>query len=198
MKRFKSVAVSCMMNRSANKQLFSPIGYIPVIVLIIVSWCVTIPVNAQTPSAVPDSGSQEMNLTPEDRKAIEALGASYSKFALAGDFDSWLQLYREDAVRMNPGAPPFEGREAISQWINSMDITVLNHNITVTEVEGTRELAYVRGTFLSEISVNLGGGEELVIPDEGTWLAVVRRDEQDHWRFYRFIYNTDLAPSANE
>lgn len=197
MKRFKSVPVSCMMNRSANKQLFSPIGYIPVIILTIVSFCVTVPVLAQSPSAVPDSGSQEMNLTPEDREAIEALGASYSKFALAGDFDSWLQLFREDAVRMNPGAPPLEGREAISQWINSMDITVHDHKISVTEVEGTRGLAYIRGTFVSELGINLGT-EELTISDEGSWLAVVKRDEQDHWRFYRFISNTDLAPSAGE
>ncbi|MCA1801673.1 MAG: nuclear transport factor 2 family protein [Rhodothermaceae bacterium] len=139
-----------------------------------------------------------MNLTAEDREAIAALATSYSKFALAGDFDSWLLLFREDAVRFNPGMPPLEGREAISQWINSMDFTVLAHKISVTEVEGTRELAYVRGAFQSELSVNLGGGEELIIPDEGSWLSVVRRDDQDTWRFYRFITNTDLAPGSGE
>jgi ketosteroid isomerase-like protein len=134
-----------------------------------------------------------MNLTTEDRVAIEALASSYSKFALAGDFESWVQLYTEDAVRMNPGAPSLDGREAISQWINSMDITVTTSKITVIEVEGTRELAYVRGSFQSELSINLGT-EELIISDEGSWLAVVRRDDQDNWRFYRFITNTDLAP----
>lgn len=192
-----SVTLSCMMNHSTIKQLFSKIGYIAVIILSILSWCATVPVLAQTSSSLSVSESQEMNLTAEDREAIEALGDSYSKFALAGDFDSWLQLFREDAVRVNPGAAPLEGRDAISQWINGIDMTVLNHNISVTEIEGTRELAYAMGTFQSEISVNLGGGEELIIPDEGTWLAVVRRDEQDNWRFYRFIYNTDLAPPTD-
>jgi uncharacterized protein (TIGR02246 family) len=139
----------------------------------------------------------EMDLTTEDREAIQALAASYSKFAMAGDFDSWLLLYREDAVRMNPGMPPLEGREAISQWINSMDITVLASKLSVIDIEGTRELAFVRGAFLSELSINLGG-EELIIPDEGSWLSVVKRDEQGTWRFYRFISNTDLPPGSGD
>jgi ketosteroid isomerase-like protein len=161
------------------------------------SWCLTVSVSAQGPSSVPVSEMNEIDLTAEDREAIEALAASYSKFALAGDFDSWLLLYREDAVRMNPGMPPLDGREAISQWINSMDITVLASKLSVSDIEGTRELAFVRGAFLSELSINLGG-EELIIPDEGSWLSVVKRDEQDTWRFYRFISNTDLAPGSGD
>lgn len=160
------------------------------------SWCLTVTVSAQGVSSVPASEMHEMNLTTEDRQAIAALANSYSEFALAGDFDSWLLLYREDAVRMNPGMPPLDGREAISKWINSMDFTVLASKLSVIDIEGTRELAYVRGAFLSELRINLGG-EELIIPDEGSWLSVVKRDDQDTWRFYRFISNTDLAPMSD-
>jgi ketosteroid isomerase-like protein len=193
MKKQTSFPLNCIMNRSAVKRLFSRIGYMPVIILLMVSWSTTVPITAHAAYSGTESDLQEMNLTTEDRVAIEALASSYSKFALAGDFESWVQLYMEDAVRMNPGMPPLEGRDAISQWINSMDITVTTSKITVIEVEGTRELAYVRGNFQSELSINLGT-EELIISDEGSWLAVVRRDGQDNWRFYRFITNTDLAP----
>lgn len=195
MKKQTSFPWSCIMNCSAVKRFFLRIGYMPVIILLMVSWGTTVPISAQAASYGPESDLQEMNLTTEDRVAIEALASSYSKFALAGDFDSWLLLYREDAVRMNPGAPPLNGREAISQWINSMDITVRSHKISVIDIEGTRELAYMRGTFQSELSINLND-EELIIPDEGSWLSVVRRDKQDNWRFYRFITNTDLAPAT--
>lgn len=184
------------MNCSAVKRFFSRIGYMPVIILLMVSWGTTVPIYAQAASSGPESDLQEMNLTTEDRVAIEALASSYSKFALAGDFDSWVQLYSEDAVRMNPGMTPLEGRDAISRWVNSMDFKVLASKLSVSDIEGTRELAFVRGAFLSELSVNLGGGEKLIIPDEGSWLAVVRRDDQDNWRFYRFISNTDLSPAA--
>lgn len=167
------------------------------LILFMTSLCLPFTVSAQGESSISNTDLQEMYLTAEDQEAIEALATSYSKFALAGDFESWLQLYREDAVRMIPGAPSLEGREAISQWINSMDLTVRAHKISAIEIEGTRELAFVRGTFQSELSINLGS-EERIIPDEGSWLAVVRRDQQDTWRFYRFISNTDLAPAANE
>jgi hypothetical protein len=66
--------------------------------------------------------------------------------------------------------------------------------MSVTEVEGTRELAYVRGTYRSHLTVKVDG-EDVAVPDEGSWLAVVRRDAQNTWRFYRFINNTDLAPA---
>jgi ketosteroid isomerase-like protein len=142
----------------------------------------------------PASHSEGMALTAEDREGIEALARGYSERALAGDFQGWVALYRADAVRMNPGAPPLEGRESIREWVNGLDITVRSHSMSPIEVEGTRELAYIRGTYHSVLSVHVDG-EEVTIPDDGSWLAVVRRDEDGAWGFHRFIYNTDLAPA---
>lgn len=136
-------------------------------------------------------------LTAGDRQAIEALAAAYSAHALAGDFDAWLELFRADAVRMNPGLPPLEGREAIGEWVHGFDFSVRSHEMSVSEIEGTRELACVRGSYRSELVVRVDG-EEVVVPDEGSWLAVVRRDEHDAWKFYRFIHNTDISPAPPE
>lgn len=63
------------------------------------------------------------------------------------------------------------------------------------EVEGTRELAFIRGICRSELGVPVTG-EEVVVRDEGSWLAVVRRNQDDAWRFYRFIMNPDVAPAS--
>jgi ketosteroid isomerase-like protein len=127
--------------------------------------------------------------------AIRALAADYSKLALAGNLDAWVDLYHSDAVRMNPGAPPLEGREAIRQWVGEVNHTVRAHEMEPIEVEGTRELAYVRGTSRSTLGAVLDG-QDVTMADEVSWLAVVRPDASGAWRFYRLIYNTDLAPAA--
>lgn len=88
------------------------------------------------------------------------------------------------------------GRVHGAATVNSLDFAVRSHSMSPIEVEGTRELAYARGTYQSVLSVRMDG-EEVTIPDEGSWLAVVRRDEDGAWRFYRLIYNTDLAAASD-
>jgi len=137
-------------------------------------------------------------LTPGDREAIEGLATGYAERALAGDWGAWAELYHPESVRMNPGEPPLVGREAIHSWIHGLihDLGVSVRSLAVIpqEVEGTRELAFVRGTYRSELGLPVDG-DEVVIRDEGSWLAVVRRDRDDAWRFYRFIGNPDVSPA---
>jgi hypothetical protein len=38
-----------------------------------------------------------------------------------------------------------------------------------------------------------GGWLKVSVPNRGSGQAVVRRDKQDAWRFYRFISNADMA-----
>lgn len=143
------------------------------------------------------SGSDRAELTAGDRQAIKALASHYSNRALAGDFQEWIQLFHPDAVRMNPGQPSLEGRESIRRWVDSADFSVRAHEMSPMEVEGTRDIAYVRGIYRSELSI-VADGEEMTVPDEGSWLAVVRRDDSGTWRFYRFMSNSDLAPVPGE
>jgi uncharacterized protein (TIGR02246 family) len=139
------------------------------------------------------------SLTPGDREAIEGLAAGYAERALAGDFDAWADLYHPDAVRMNPGQPPLVGRDAIHSWIHGLvhgvGGSVRSLAVIPQEVEGTRDLAFIRGTYRSELGIQVDG-QEVVIHDEGSWLAVVRRDGDDAWRFYRFIANPDVDPAS--
>jgi len=138
-------------------------------------------------------------LTTSDVAAIEALASGYSKWALAGDFQQWAELYHPDAIRMNPGQPALEGKEAIYQWANSIGLVAgqSKHEMTVTEIEGTRDIAFIRGLYRAELVLRIDGEEVALPPDEGSWIAVVRRDQHDAWRFYRFIANTDLLPQRD-
>ena len=136
-------------------------------------------------------------LKASDVAEIEALASGYSKWVLAGDFRQWAELYHPDAVRMNAGQPALEGREAIYRWVASLGIVPerSKHRITVTEIEGTRDLAFMRGLYRVELVLRMGDKEVALPPDEGKWLAVLRRDQHDAWRFYRFMTNTD-RPTA--
>lgn len=140
------------------------------------------------------SGPGKDALTAADQEAIRGLAAGYTRWALAGDFDTWSELFHPDAVRMNPGEPPLVGQAAIRRWANELPlVTVRSHSMSPLEVEGTRELAFVRGTYTSELVLAFEDGEVILV-DEGSWLSVVRRDVNDAWKFYRFISNPDVRP----
>ena len=137
----------------------------------------------------PDAHADATALTAEDRAEIEALAAAYSDRAMAGDWEGLAGLFHPDAVRMIPGIPgDLEGPQGILEAIDALDSSPPNyHEQPVLEVGGTRELAFSRGTYRFEV-IEEEDGEEVSQETEGRWLAVVRRDENDTWRFYRMLH----------
>jgi ketosteroid isomerase-like protein len=111
-----------------------------VIVVCLALWCAT-------------SAAEGEQLRASDVAAIEALASGYSKWVLAGDFQQWAELYHPDAIRMNPGQPVLEGREAIYQWATSLGLVAerSKHEMTITEVEGMRDIAFMRGAYHAEL-----------------------------------------------
>ena len=143
---------------------------------------------------MPDPDADRTALTAEDRAEIEALSAAYSDHAMAGDWEGLGELFHPDAARMIPGIPgDLEGPEGILEAIEALDSPPADyHEQPVVEVGGTRELAFCRGTYRFEATVE-EDGEEVSQEAEGRWLAVVRRDENDAWRFYRMLHYWDQS-----
>lgn len=136
----------------------------------------------------------DLELTPEDREAIEALADAYGELAMAGDWDEWAALFRDDGIyvpRRAPGVEGVEGPEGLRELADAI-VSIDHLELRTTEVEGTPQLAHSRGTYRVD-GIMRENDEEVALADEGKWLAVVRRDQDGEWRFYRLIANSDVA-----
>jgi ketosteroid isomerase-like protein len=84
-------------------------------------------------------------LSPADNANIMAVTERFRELMLAQDFDSLALLYTEDAVLMPPHQPAVRGRAAIREWAAAFP-TVSRFEVSIDEVDGRADLAYVRGT----------------------------------------------------
>lgn len=138
----------------------------------------------------------EQELTDEDRQAIEALADQYTEFTLAQDWDSWADLFHEDAVRMPQDAPPSEGRNAIRDAAPPEEgVTITEFSAQSDEVEGTGDLAFSRGSYTVVVTQQVDD-EEMEMEEEGNYFIVVRRSQEDpgQWLIYREMFNRNHPP----
>lgn len=124
-------------------------------------------------------------LSEEDRAALEGIMQEYARSALAGDMDAWAGLWAEDGVEMNPNVPAIVGREAIRD--NTAALTFTDFTVSVDEVDGRGDLAYVRGTF----SVTVEGMPE-PRSEDGKYLTVFRKSPDGTWLIAIDCWNSDL------
>jgi uncharacterized protein (TIGR02246 family) len=88
-------------------------------------------------------------LSSADRAAIQALDSAYVNAWLRDDTAAVLATLAPDAVLMPAGVGPLEGHEAIRRfwWPTDGSRTrVTAYRSTVDEIDGSDDLAYVRGT----------------------------------------------------
>lgn len=133
-------------------------------------------------------------LVPADREAIEAVGEQYRDRVLAGDWDGVAALFHADAVLLPPNQPEASGRGAIRDALEPEPGTAFTgFSVRTDEVEGRGDLAYSRGVYGLEVTIETPDGR-IVQEDEGKWLAILRRDANGSWLIYRHTWNSDLPP----
>ena len=97
-------------------------------------------------------------------------------------------LYTEDAVLMPPNQPMVQGRAAIQTWKEASP-TFTEFNLTVEEIDGRGDLAFVRGTY--SLTMELEGAPE-PIQDTGKFLDILQKQEDGSWLIAVDIFNSDL------
>lgn len=126
-------------------------------------------------------------LPEEDRAALEGIMQEYARSALAGDMDAWAGLWAEDGVEMNPNAPAIIGREAIRD--NTAALSITEFTVSVDDVDGRGDLAYVRGTF--SVTMTAEGMPE-PRSEEGKYLTVLRKSPDGTWLIAIDCWNSNL------
>jgi len=146
-------------------------------------------------SAPPAVGSRSRRaaywLTPEDRAAIRALDATFVDGWLRDDAAAVLGIYAPEAILFPPGSAPLRGLAAIRAYWWPQDgskTRIRTFDRTIDEIEGTRQLAYLRGTS------SLGwtyekDGHETKQTSRSTDLFLLKCDASGHWRVVRQMWN---------
>ena len=127
-------------------------------------------------------------LSDEDVAAIKAATEEYIQAVNSDDSAATAALYTENAVLMPPNESMIQGRAAIQTWEEAGPITT-EFNLTVEEIDGRGDLAFVRGTY--SITVVLEGAPE-PIQDTGKYVEIRRKQPDSSWLIAVDIFNSDL------
>ena len=145
--------------------------------------------NACAPAAPPPEEPSQADLA--------TLRASSDVFVTAwnaADVDVIGATIAEDAVEMQPDAPPLEGRETILQemrnYFSEFDAV---QSSTTDEVSVFGDLAILRGTW-NVTETPKAGGE--AVERSGKWFTVQRRQEDGSWKTWRWMWNQADSPAG--
>lgn len=129
----------------------------------------------------------------EDETAVRALEEAYRAGWLANDSAAVMATLAPDAVLMPAGLEPVEGEAAIrSYWWpdDGSETTITAYGIEVTEVEGSGDLAYLRGRAELEFTYTTAGGETTRHESRAVHLSVARRGPAGEWRIIRRAWSS--------
>ena len=130
-------------------------------------------------------------MTEAERSAIRRLDTAFVQAWLRDDTAAVLRLFHPEAILMPPNGTPVVGVGAIKDYWWPADgshtrITTFTRDIA--EIEGTPELAYLRG------AASLGwlyrkDGRESAQTSRSTDFVVLAADSTGQWRIIRQIWN---------
>ena len=126
--------------------------------------------------------------TPADEATVRALEEAYRTGWLSNDSTAVMATLAPDAVLMPAGVPPLAGDSAIRQywWPGDGSITTIeSYEIEVAEVEGSGDMAYLRGTGSLAFTYESADGEVSHLTSRAVHLSVAERSDDGTWRITR-------------
>ena len=126
--------------------------------------------------------------TPADEAAVRALEEAYRTGWLSNDSAAVMATLAPDAVLMPAGVAPLVGDSAIRLywWPGDGSITTIeSYDIEVTEVEGSGDMAYLRGTGSLAFTYQDADGEISHLTSQAVHLSVAGRADNGTWRIIR-------------
>jgi len=135
-----------------------------------------------------------VELSDDDVAAINDWLEANKQAATVGDWDAWSQLWTQDVVSMIPNDHIITGRAALREaTIEAPALPDLS--VTVDEIEGRADLAYVRST--STFSLPSENAGEPVTERQKS-LIILRRMPDGTWQGAIECFNADLPLPSTE
>jgi uncharacterized protein (TIGR02246 family) len=127
---------------------------------------------------------------PDTEADVVAIRAQVDQFVAAwntADNATLSPMVAEDAILMQPDAPPLEGRDAIlSTMAGGYDIAVSQQSATVDEVIVMGDYAYARGTWNINPTSTAGADVQAL---SGKWSILYARGSDGAWQTWRWMWN---------
>ena len=132
-----------------------------------------------------------------DITAIKALGEQFTVAYNSMDAAAMAATYADDAILMDQGQAPVEGKQAIQAWYEGMfKATVGKIVITVAftplETQVAGDWAYQRGNYTSTMTPKSGKPMEISFK----FLTIYKRQPDGSWKIYRDMSNTNTPPPS--
>lgn len=131
--------------------------------------------------------AESKKFTKADETKIRAALDEWQRALTAKEWGKVAALYTEDAVLMPTHARTIVGRKGIESFLTGFP-PMEGFTITVDEVRGDGDLAYVRGTYAMRLLIP---GAPEPIPEVGKFIEVRVRGDGS-WPISRDIFNSDL------
>lgn len=133
------------------------------------------------------TSNEPPSLTADDVAALRAIADADAAVVLARDWDALAARFTSDAVRMPPGAPAIEGREAIRASLAATP-PMQDFTFRMVSVEGDGHMAYMRAAWT--VAVALPGAPAL--RDSGKILIVFEKQPDGSWLTVADAWNSDI------
>jgi len=123
------------------------------------------------------------------RRDIERTIRAYAAASNAGDVDSLVSLYADDAVVLPPDHGPVAGRQAIADfWREGLEPGM---ELTPVRITVAGDLAYAVGRYVLPPTAADPA-------DSGKMVFCLRRQPDGRWRVTADIWNTSTAPEGED
>jgi ketosteroid isomerase-like protein len=153
--------------------------------------CRTVPILTTLSLAVAACQAGIAPLSDEDVASIRAVHDSWHEHIVAGNWSAVVELYTEDVVVMPPNEAAIQGRANLLAWMEAYP-EILEANLSIQEIDGYGDIAYVRGTYAMTVSI---GGME--VRDTGKYVEIRRKQGDGSWPLAVDIFNSDLPAPGN-
>lgn len=169
----------------ASKQTFTAVA------LIVLMGCA--PQTGEKAAA--DSGAAAVVDPAAARAAIDAANARASEALSKGDVESWLTLYKSDAIVLPPNQPAWRGIDGMRAGAQAMlnEVAISGVTLTADDVKMSGDFAVETGTYAMTMTPKKGGK---AVNDKGKYVVVWERQADGSWKALRDIFNSDLPPTG--
>lgn len=125
-------------------------------------------------------------LSDADHRMLEEVQELSRRALLASDAAAAAALFEAEAALMPSGAPAIVGRQAIQAfWEDAPQVQ--QFEIDVLEIDGSGNVAYVRGTYVMVFAGAASGEAE----QRGKFLQVLRRQADRRWLIRADMFSPD-------
>jgi ketosteroid isomerase-like protein len=144
-----------------------------------------------TIAACGGSGEARGELSVDDVAALRAIAEGDASIVLARDWTRLTERFTPDAVRMPPGGPAIEGRDAIRRSLEGMP-PLRAFDFRMIDVQGDGHFAYMRAAW----SITLAPPGAAEVSDVGKILIVFEKQSDGSWLTVADAWNSDRPPGT--